>query len=86
MLFYLVRGHEAATGEQKALIEEIRANQWGLARDKRDFLNSRSPAGQRRCGGEGGCARVPSLRSDVGRRRLCERDAVPDRETRKVPR
>jgi TIR domain len=47
MIFYLARGYEAATGEQKALIDEIRANKWGLPGDKRDFLNSRSPAAQR---------------------------------------
>jgi hypothetical protein len=47
MIFYLTSGHEAATGEQKALIEEIQRNEWGLAGDKRDFLKSRFPAAQR---------------------------------------
>lgn len=41
-VFYLTRSHEAATGEQKMLIEEIRANKWNLPAASRDLLANRS--------------------------------------------
>ena len=42
LVFYLARGHEKATGEQRALIEEVRANNWDLPAESRDLLANRS--------------------------------------------
>jgi hypothetical protein len=44
VVFCLVRGYEAATGEQKSLIEEIRENKWNLREGAWALLESRSPA------------------------------------------
>jgi hypothetical protein len=44
VVFYLTRGHESATGEQKKLIEEIRENRWNLREGAWALLESRSPA------------------------------------------
>jgi hypothetical protein len=46
-VFYLTRGHEVATGDQKALIDDIRANKWSLAAGTWALLDSRSAAVQR---------------------------------------
>lgn len=46
-VFYLSRGYEAATAEQKALIDDIRANQYSLAAGTWALLESRSAAVQR---------------------------------------
>jgi hypothetical protein len=44
VIFYLARGHEAATAEQKKLIEDIRENRWGLRAGTWVLLESRSVA------------------------------------------
>jgi hypothetical protein len=44
VVFYLTRGHGSATGEQKALIDDIRENKWNLREGGWALLESRSPA------------------------------------------
>jgi hypothetical protein len=44
VVFYFVRGHASAGGDQKKLIEEIRENQWNLPPGSWALLESRSPA------------------------------------------
>jgi hypothetical protein len=46
-VFYLTRGHEAASGNQKMLIEEIRINKWGLPAGSWALLDNRSAVVQR---------------------------------------
>jgi len=48
VLFYLTSPDEAAEGEQKKLIEEIRLNKWNLPRGTWKLLGSRSVAERRR--------------------------------------
>ena len=48
VLFYLAPGSEAATGEQKTLIDNIRENKWGLNAGAWDLLEGRSLAAVRR--------------------------------------
>jgi hypothetical protein len=42
MIFYVLRGHESATADQKQLIEEIRRNEWKLPHGRWALLESRS--------------------------------------------
>jgi hypothetical protein len=42
VIFYLLRGHEAATGDQKRLIEDVRENKMNLPRGRWALLESRS--------------------------------------------
>jgi TIR domain len=42
MIFYLLRGHESATGDQKRLIEDVRENKMNLPRGRWALLESRS--------------------------------------------
>jgi len=47
IVFYLTRSQEPASGEQRRLIEDIRANRWSLAAGTWALLESRSAAAQR---------------------------------------
>jgi hypothetical protein len=71
VVFYLTRGHESASGEQKTLIGEIRENKWGLPEGtwallenrsamvlRRDLIDLLAPPQRAAARGEGSAARV----------------------------